>query len=70
MKVGTITFPELAGLRCLMMPFIQGEPLSVPQEYQSYADILRTAFFNKGDAVSGPWLSNLIIGIRNWLNAH
>jgi len=32
-----------------MMPYIQGDAASVPDEYQSYADILRSVFLKKGD---------------------
>ena len=45
----TIHFPKFTGLRCLMMPYIQGDPLSVPKEFHRYADIVRTVFFRKGD---------------------
>lgn len=44
-----ITFPKYSGLRCLMMPYIQGEPGSVPREYDAYADILRHVYVNRGD---------------------
>jgi hypothetical protein len=49
MRVGTIHFPAFTGLRCLMMPYIQGEPLSVPEPFRRYADILRSVFVRKGD---------------------
>ena len=49
MIVGSITFPVFSGLRCLMMPYIQGEPDSVPSGYHAYADILRNVFVRKGD---------------------
>lgn len=32
-----------------MMPYIQGEPDSLPKDYQSYADIINSIFFKKGD---------------------
>jgi len=32
-----------------MMPFIQGEPQSVPTEYQAYADVIRSVYFKRGD---------------------
>jgi len=35
-----ITFPDFLGLRCLMMPYIQGEPDSVPSEYAPYMEDL------------------------------
>jgi hypothetical protein len=45
-----ITFPECSGIRCLMMPYIQGDPESVPEQYRAgYEDILRTTFIKKGD---------------------
>lgn len=49
MFVGTIQFPAFIGLRCLMMPYIQGDPLSVPEPFRLYAEILRSVFFRKGD---------------------
>lgn len=44
-----INFPEYSGIRCLMMPYIQGDPESVPDEYQPYADILASVFAEPGD---------------------
>ena len=44
-----ILFPEFSGLRCLMMPYIQGDPDSVPDEYAPYAEILRKAFLCEGE---------------------
>lgn len=45
----TITFPVFAGIRCLMMPYIQGDPSSVPEEYRrGYEDILAKVFIR-------PW---------------
>jgi hypothetical protein len=32
-----------------MMPYIQGDPESVPQEYNSYADIIQSTYIKKGD---------------------
>lgn len=49
MIVNTILFPHFSGIRCLMMPYIQGELDSIPSEYHAYADIVRTVFFKKGD---------------------
>lgn len=50
MKITNITFPKFTGLRCLMMPYIQGEPESVPMEYrEQYEDILKNTFLKKGD---------------------
>lgn len=44
-----IQFPEYSGVRCLMMPYIQGDPSSVPEEYASYREIVSSLFFRKGD---------------------
>lgn len=49
MQINTITFPEFSGIRCLMMPYIQGDPASVPEEYQGYADVLQETYINKGE---------------------
>lgn len=37
---GRMAFPDYTGARCYMMPFIQGRPESLPEEYASYADIV------------------------------
>ncbi len=47
-QVGTITFPDYSGTRCLMMPYVQGEPDSVPDTYASYRDIIKTTYLDKG----------------------
>lgn len=44
-----VAFPAFSGLRCLMMPYIQGEPDSVPEQYHAYADIIRAAVIDRGD---------------------
>ena len=44
-----ITFPTSSGIRCLMMPYIQGNPSSVPDEYGPYRDIISTTFVKQGD---------------------
>jgi len=49
MKVGKIEFPEFSGTRCLMMPYIQGDSTSVPDEYHSYDEIIDSMFIRKGD---------------------
>ncbi len=46
----TITFPAFSGIRCLMLPYIQGRPESVPPEYRAgYERILATVFHKAGD---------------------
>jgi hypothetical protein len=49
MNTQTITFPKFSGVRCLMMPYIQGDSNSLPQEYASYKEIVDTVFLKKGD---------------------
>lgn len=44
-----ITFPEYSGIRCLMMPYIQGHPDSIPNIYAPYKDIVGSVFLKKGD---------------------
>lgn len=44
-----IAFPEFSGLRCLMMPYIQGDAGSVPDVYAPYADIINSVFLRRGD---------------------
>lgn len=47
--VSNIQFPAYMGVRCLMMPYVQGDPSSLPAEYGSYSEILREVFVKKGD---------------------
>jgi hypothetical protein len=47
--MNTVAFPEYAGARCLMMPYIQGEPDSVPDAYAAYREIVSLVFLRKGD---------------------
>lgn len=44
-----ITFPKFSGIRCNMMPFIQGDPSSVPVEYEAYREIISELFLEKGE---------------------
>lgn len=48
-KRESIEFPEYSGLRCLMMPYIQGDFSSVPEEYLPYKEIIENSYFKKGD---------------------
>lgn len=48
MLVGKIDFPEYSGVRCLMMPFIQGDSSSLPEEYKAYADVVDSMFIDRG----------------------
>lgn len=47
--VNHIQFPEFTGIKCNMMPFIQGDASSLPKEYQPYAQIINDNFLEKGE---------------------
>ena len=50
MKIANIEFPEFTGIRCLMMPYIQGDAESVPEEYRAgYEDIINDVCFKRGE---------------------
>ena len=48
-KAGQLTFPDYSGVRCLMMPYIQGDAASVPSEYAAYDTIINSVFIKRGD---------------------
>ena len=48
-KISNINFPEFSGIRCLMMPYIQGDHESLPSGYENYAGIVSTTFIKKGE---------------------
>lgn len=39
-KKGYVKFPQYTGIRCLMMPYIQGDPASVPEQYAAYRPLI------------------------------
>lgn len=47
MITNTIQFPEFTGVKCNMMPFIQGDSSSLPEAYQPYAKIINNNFLEK-----------------------
>lgn len=49
MKTGTVTFPKYSGIRCLMMPYVQGDPDSIPGQFNAYRDVIATTYLTKGD---------------------
>lgn len=50
MKIlNTINFPIFTGVKCNMMPFIQGDSNSLPAEYKSYANIVDNNYLEKGE---------------------
>lgn len=44
-----IEFPAFTGVRCLMMPYIQGDASSIPNKFHAYADIIESVYCDKGD---------------------
>jgi hypothetical protein len=44
-----IVFPQFSGIRCLMMPYIQGDRTSVPDDYAPYSEIIKSVFLKEGD---------------------
>ena len=49
MITNVIEFPKQKGLKCIMMPFIQGDSSSLPDEYKSYSKIVDENFLEKGE---------------------
>lgn len=49
MIVNTIEFPQPVGVKCNMMPFIQGDSSSLPEEYKSYSTIVDENYLEKGE---------------------
>lgn len=49
MITNTIKFPEFTGIKCNMMPFIQGDASSLPDEYKPYAKIINENYLEKGE---------------------
>ena len=49
MIVNKIEFPQPIGVKCSMMPFIQGDSSSLPDEYKSYSKIIDENYLEKGE---------------------
>ena len=47
--VNKIQFPEFTGIKCNMMPFIQGDSSSIPDMYKPYSKIINENFLEKGE---------------------
>ncbi len=47
--IGSIEFPHYTGIRCLMMPYTQGDPFSVPLEYRGYTDVISELCIKRGE---------------------
>ncbi len=48
-SVSHIAFPAFSGIRCLMMPFIQGDPESVPKAFRTgYESVIETLAIEPG----------------------
>jgi hypothetical protein len=49
MVTNTIVFPKYSGIKCNMIPFVQGDSSSLPEIYQPYAEIIDENFLEKGE---------------------
>lgn len=49
MIVNKIQFPNFTGVKCAMMPFIQGDSSSLPKEFLPYSQIINDNFIEKGE---------------------
>jgi len=47
--VNKIQFPEFTGIKCNMMPFIQGDSSSLPEQYKPYSSIIDENFLERGE---------------------
>lgn len=47
--INTIQFPIFSGIKCTMMPFIQGDNSSLPEIYRPYAKIIQENFIDPGE---------------------
>ena len=47
--VNKIQFPEFTGIKCNMMPFIQGDDSSLPEIYKPYSKIINENYLEKGE---------------------
>ncbi len=48
MITNNIQFPQFTGIKCNMMPFIQGDSSSLPEIYKPYASIVDANYLEKG----------------------
>jgi len=49
MITNKIKFPTFTGIKCNMMPFIQGDSSSLPEKYKTYSDVIDQNFLEKGE---------------------
>ena len=49
MIINKINFPNFTGVRCNMMPFIQGDSSSIPDEFKTYSEIIEKNYLEKGE---------------------
>lgn len=47
--INKIQFPEFTGVKCNMMPFIQGDSSSLPEIYKPYSKIINENYLEKGE---------------------
>jgi hypothetical protein len=49
MIISVIKFPNFTGIKCNMMPFVQGCEDSLPNEYKGYSEIINQNYLEKGE---------------------
>lgn len=47
--IGKIEFPQFTGIKCSMMPFVQGDSSSLPEIYKPYSEIIQNNYLEKGE---------------------
>lgn len=47
--IDKIQFPRFSGIRCLMMPYIQGDSSSLPEKYLNYRYLVDRVYLKRGD---------------------
>lgn len=48
MIVNQIVFPTFSGIKCNMMPFVQGDATSLPEVFQPYSTIINENYLERG----------------------
>jgi hypothetical protein len=49
MIITKINFPKFTGIKCSMMPFIQGDSSSLPEQFRTYSTIVDSVHLEKGE---------------------
>ena len=49
MTTNKIQFPQFTGVKCNMMPFVQGDSSSLPDMFKPYSKIIEENYLEKGE---------------------